>query len=222
MKKQAEKSNLCHRVYDYVKDQVMSLQLKPGAKITEATLVEELQISRTPIREGLRLLAQDGVVVLHPNRFVEVSSFSEKDVHDIGALRISLDVLAAKLAVFHGSNSDFSKLQKLAQQCAEASKRGDIQARARLDCDFHLFLAEISKNKFLYGFQKELYTRVQMILITRYSSSNSVPSNGAGHSEIVDALFERDEAKVISCIRSHLVSFYEVDKSLPEDFFDRF
>ena len=77
MKKQEEKINLCQRVYDYVREEVMSLRLRPGERITETMLVEELRISRTPIREGLRLLARDGVVSLYPNRFAEVASFSQ-------------------------------------------------------------------------------------------------------------------------------------------------
>ena len=118
MRKQEQKANLCQRVYDHVKDQVMSLELKPGDKITEAMLVEELQISRTPIREGLRLLARDGVVTLYPNRFAEITVFSPKDIYDMGAVRISLDVLGSRLAVFRGSNADFSRLEKLAQAAA--------------------------------------------------------------------------------------------------------
>ena len=219
MGKQEQKANLCQRVYDHVKDQVMSLQLKPGDKITEAMLVEELQISRTPIREGLRLLARDGMVTLYPNRFAEITVFAQKDIYDMGAVRISLDVLGSRLAVFRGSNADFSRLEKLAQACENAMKQGDFRRRAQVDSDFHLALMEISGNSFLYELQKELYTRVQMYQILRFSRYPRTHFGGASHSDIVEALFARDEARVISTVKSHLVNFYHVDEDLPPDFF---
>lgn len=219
MGKQEQKANLCQRVYDHVKDQVMSLELKPGDKITEAMLVEELQISRTPIREGLRLLARDGVVTLYPNRFAEITVFSQKDIYDMGAVRISLDVLGSRLAVFRGSNADFSRLEKLAQACDAAMKQGDFRQRAQVDSDFHLALMEISGNSFLYELQKELYTRVQMYQIIQFSRFPQTHFGGASHNDIVEALFARDETRVVSTVKSHLVSFYNVDEDLPQDFF---
>ena len=219
MKKQEEKSNLCQRVYDYVKEQVMSLQLKPGNRITEAMLVEELQISRTPIREGLRLLARDGIVTLYPNRYAEITVFSQKDVYNMGAIRISLDVLGSRLAVFRGSNRDFTRLEKLALACDAAMQQGDFRQRAQMDSDFHLALMEISGNSYLYELQKELYSRVQMYQIVRFSRLPQTHSGGASHKDIVEALFARDEERVVAAIKSHLISFYSVDEDLPPDFF---
>lgn len=222
MKKQENKENLCQRVYDYVREEVMSMRLRPGEKITETMLVEELQISRTPIREGLRLLARDGVVTLYPNRFAEITVFSAKDIYDMGAVRISLDVLGSRLAVFHGSNTDFSRLEKLAQACSAAMETGNFRQRAQADSDFHLALMEISGNSFLYELQKELYTRVQMYQIIRFSRFPQTHFGGATHNDIVEALFDRDEARVVSTVKSHLVSFYNVDEDLPRDFFETF
>ena len=169
MKKQEEKANLCQRVYDYVREEVMSLRLRPGEKITETMLVEELQISRTPIREGLRMLARDGMVTLYPNRFAAITVFSKKDIYDMGAIRVSLDVLGSRLAVFRGSNADFSRLERLAQACSAAMEQSNFRERAQMDSDFHLALMEISGNSYLYELQKELYTRVQMYQILQFS-----------------------------------------------------
>ncbi len=219
MKAPDEKANLCQRVYDYVREEVMSLRLRPGERITETMLVEELRISRTPIREGLRLLARDGVVTLYPNRFAEIAVFSPKDIYDMGAVRISLDVLGSRLAVFRGSNADFTRLEKLSQACAVAMEQGNFRERAQMDSDFHLALMEISGNSFLYELQKQLYTRVQMFQIIRFSQSPQTHFGGASHNDIVEALFARDEARVIDTVKSHLVSFYNVDEDLPPDFF---
>lgn len=219
MKKQEEKENLCQRVYDYVREEVMTMRLRPGEKITETMLVEELRVSRTPIREGLRLLAKDGVVTLYPNRFAAITTFSEKDIHDLGAIRISLDVLGGRLAVFRGSNADFARLEKLAQACSAAMEEGNFRQRAQMDSDFHLALMEISGNRFLYELQKGLYSRVQMVQVLRFSQAPHVHSGGAQHGDIVAALFDRDEERVVSAIKSHLINYYNVDEDLPEDFF---
>lgn len=217
-----ESANLCQRVYDYVREEVMSLRLHPGEKITETMLVEELNISRTPIREGMRMLAQDGVITLYPNRFAEITTFSQKDIYDLGAIRIALDILGSRLAVFHGSNADFSRLEKLAQACAAAMSKGNFRERAQMDSDFHLALMEISGNSFLYEFQKTIYSRVQMIQVLRFSQTPTSHFGGASHEDIVEALFARDEARVTDCIKSHLINFYQVDDTLPQNFFDIF
>lgn len=217
-----ETANLCQQVYDYVREEAMSLRLRPGEKITETMLVEELSISRTPIREGLRMLAQDGVVTLYPNRFAEITTFSQQDIYDLGAIRIALDVLGGRLAVFHGNNADFTRLKKLAQSCAVAMSKGDFRERAQMDSDFHLALMEISGNSFLYEFQKKIYSRVQMIQVLRFSRTPTSHFGGASHEDIVDALFARDETRVVDCMKSHLINFYQVDSSLPQNFFDAF
>ena len=222
MKKQEEKINLCQRVYDYVREEVMSLRLRPGERITETMLVEELRISRTPIREGLRLLARDGVVSLYPNRFAEVASFSQKDIYDLGAIRISLDILGGRLAVFHGSNADFSRLEKLAHACSAAMERRGFRGRAQMGSDFHFALMGISGKRFLFELPKQLYSRVQMIQILRFSQAPQTHFGGASHADIVAALFDRDEARVVSAIKSHLINFYDVDKTLPQNFYDSF
>lgn len=214
MKRPEERENLCQRVYDYVKEQILNLQLRGGDRIPESMLVEELQISRTPIREGLRMLAQDGLVKLYPNRSVEVVSFSEKDIRDLGMLRIFMDMLAAKLALLYGTNAEFAKLQKLAEGCAAAVERGDLQERIRLDSDFHMTLAKISRNTFLYDYQKSLFSRNQLILTLRYIDCPTEPGKGATHADIVEALQARDEEKVLRCVRSHLLHFYPIEEKL--------
>lgn len=219
MKRQQEKENLCQRVYDYVREEVMTMGLRPGEKITETMLVEELHISRTPIREGLRLLARDGVVTLYPNRFAQITSFSEKDIRDLGAIRISLDILGGRLALLHGSNADFARLEKLAQACSAAMEEGNFRQRAQMDSDFHLALMEISGNRFLYELQKGLYSRVQMIQVLRFSQAPHAHAGGARHEEIVAALFDRDETRVSEAIKSHLVNYYHMEEELPPEIF---
>ena len=91
------KNALSNEVYQFILDQIFSCQLKPGEKIAEATIAEQFGISRTPIREALRALSNDGLIDLVPNRYAAVAQFSDKQIQEIGTIRISLDVLALRL-----------------------------------------------------------------------------------------------------------------------------
>ncbi|MFQ9702047.1 MAG: GntR family transcriptional regulator [Enterocloster clostridioformis] len=100
------------QVYEHLKNLILSRALKPGEKIPEAKLAAQFGLSRTPIREAIKKLANDGIVTLYPNRFAEVSVLPQNWLQEVGMVRLSLDIVAAHLAILYGSNYDYSIMQK--------------------------------------------------------------------------------------------------------------
>ena len=80
------------------------MELKPGDRIPENKIAQQFGISRTPIREALRRLANDGVINIYPNRYAEVITIDPEYVSQIGQARIAIDTMLAKLAVYYGNN----------------------------------------------------------------------------------------------------------------------
>jgi len=206
-----EATNLGEVVYEYIKNMILGKQINCGERIPEEKIAKQLGVSRTPIREALRRLSNEGLINIYPNRFAEVITFDEQSIKELGVIRISFDTLAAQLAIHNGSNADFLKLKELADQCYEAAKRGDIANRIKSDYDFHLMLSQIGGNSTLMKLQKELYLKVQLLQATKYVDVSDSLRKIEHHHRIVEKLMERDVDAVIKLIQKHLVEFYNID-----------
>lgn len=210
---------LSDTAYQYILDLIMSRQLLPGDKIPETRIAQEFQISRTPVRDAMQRLANEGILEIYPNRFAQVKEYSMEEVTEIGTLRLAMDGMAIKLASLFGSRSDFLKLADLAKQCEEAYARNDLAAKNELDCKFHLTLAEITRNDLLTKFQKELYMRIQYIMLCYPHSVEFESEHIQEHSAIAEALIQGDAQKAHAIITEHISEFYGLREKYPADFF---
>src|SRR5690554_1829361 len=100
------KKSLSEMAYDKIKEMILHLEIKPGERIPEERITEIVKCSRTPVREALRKLNEEGLVVSYPGRYSEVAKYSKEDIKKIGELRLAQDLLACQLAIRHGSNSE--------------------------------------------------------------------------------------------------------------------
>lgn len=206
-----KKENLVNKVYDYVLNMILTQEIKCGERIPETMIVDKLNISRTPIREALRRLANSGIIKIYPKRFAEVITFTEQDVKDLGFIRIMLDTMAAQLAVINGSNADFAKLKELTDVCMAKEKEGDRLTSINLDCEFHMMLSKIAGNPFLINMQKDLYLKVELLLSTTLTSTQDRTDSINHHYEIIEMLYKRDSEGIIAAIYDHLAKFYKLD-----------
>jgi len=216
--------------YDYILHMIMTKQLQPGERIPEQKIAQEFGISRTPVRDAIRQLANDGLIEIYPNRFAQVSQYSDENIRDIGVLRIALDTMAVRLASLFGSQADFLQLRDIAQNCYNAIQEGNGELRRQYDSDFHMHLATISGNELLRKFQNELYLRMQFIIIHYPNTVENERRHIEQHFQIADALIQHDEIKCIEithdeikCIEitiDHLTSFYNLREKFPVDFFN--
>ena len=214
MSEDTVKKNLSAEAYEHIKQMILHLEIKPGERIPEEKIANQLGSSRTPIREALRKLSAEGLVYLYPKRFAEVAHYTQESIRQIGALRLSQDILSAQLALHYGSNADFAYLRTLADKCEEGARIGNIYDRIKNDCDFHLGIAQISGNQMLIKYQQELYMRIHLIQISKYSSIEDSLMQIHHHRDIVDALTNRDFDRTKKIICNHLQNFFDIDKAL--------
>lgn len=198
-------------VYEQLRDMILTRRIKCGEKILEKQIEEDLGVSRTPVREAVRRLANEGIVRLFPNRHAEVITFDEETVAELGLMRITMDCLAAQLAVQNGSNRDFSKLEQLAKQCEEAYRNHDISTQLLFDSAFHTRLVELSENQMLIDFQKTVSMRTLLLQTDMFERQADIVNNIEHHFAIIEALYERDTDKVLLAIQQHLCAFYRMD-----------
>lgn len=212
------KNNLSIQAYERIKEMILHLEIKPGERIPEEKIANQLGSSRTPIREALRQLANDGLVYIYPKRFAEVAHYDHETIRQIGALRLSQDILSAQLALHYGSNADFALLKKLAQECEQGARIGNVYDRIKLDCDFHIGIAQISCNQMLIKYQRELYLRIHLIQVTKYTGVEDSLKQIQHHQAIIEALSVRDLTKTRKIICKHLQDFFDIDQVLVEQY----
>ncbi len=210
---------LSEPAYKHLLHLIMTKQLMPGDRIPEVKIAQEFNISRTPVRDAMRQLCNEGLIDIFPNRFAQVRIYTDDMIAEIGTLRVALDSMAIKLACLYGSRADFLKLVDIAEQCAGALEHEDSALRRQLDCDFHLELARIAGNELLSKFQKELYLRVQFIMLHHPDTVVDDLQHTRQHYEIAEALMNHDEKKATDLIVTHLTSFYNLKTRYPENFF---
>lgn len=212
-------SGLSETVYQHILNQIFNGQLRPGEKIAEAKIAAEFSTSRTPIREAMRKLQSQGLVNIYPNRHAEVVNFTDKEIQDIGAIRISLDLLSIKLAALYGSRADFLRIREIAESCLNAFREGDGLARRRLDTEFHMELARVAQNELLYQMLSDLSLKIQFILLYTHFSVEDEELHLKEHLEIIDKLMCNDVHQALFLSVQHLTEFYHLDISNPISFF---
>lgn len=178
----------------------------------ETAIAKELGVSRTPVRDALRKLEGEGLVNIYPNRFVEVATFDEDDIANLGVMRIAVETMAVRLAVFRGSNEDFYHLKSIADKCTEAKESGNRLLRIQNDYLFHLTLGNLSKNSVLERYQTSLLRQMEVLLSYKYLS---VVSAKISHHDIVDAMIKRDEEEAVRLATGHLADFYQIEDTFP-------
>lgn len=207
---------LSEKAYEQIKWMILHLELKPGDRIPEEKLAGFVNGSRTPVREALRKLSDEGLVNIYPGRFSEVAYYDEEAVKQIGVVRLSQDLLSCQLAIRNGSNADFDMLRQLAEKCEIAAKKGNVYERIAFDSEFHLQIAQIGGNKLLIQNQKKLYLLIHLIQISKYTGVKDSITQIKHHKDIIDALYNRDSGSIKVIVCKHLQSFYDIDQEIIE------
>ncbi len=201
-----------------IREQVASGRLKPGAQIVEATLATEIGVSRSPVREALRELEREGVVVSHPNRGCFVVELGPEDAEEIVILRAGLEGLAARLAVEHMSRHDLRALGAIVQRMERTATDSPVDRARFLEADheFHSEVVRFSGHGRLVRQWKSLDPLVWLLNIrSQWGEEERDPKHfekvSREHWELVDALSAGDPEAAQRAVWEHIVRRAPVD-----------
>lgn len=196
-----EKRTLVSQVYNYLRAQILDFHLKPGDKIDVKQLSEELGVSQTPVREGLRMLVEQGLVMVDPYIGYFVVQLTAQDIKELFDLRSVLEALALRYA-FNNLNEDqlrtyLDRLEEMKALTGEAL----AEATRRFDYDFHVQLILGNANtKWLAK-----YTNGILDLITLSTRLSLNPKAALEeHRKILQLLLKRDLQKSSEALVAHL------------------
>lgn len=194
--------------YSHLRGAILTGSLLPGARISEPGLAQELGISRTPVREALQRLAQEGLVELLPGKGARVRVLSAEEVREVYDVRALLEGEAAALAAQNATEAELDRLERLLQVLEALPKEAYAQ-QMQVDFDFHTALVEAAHNKTLARIYADL--RSSLTLVRSFQQTQSQhPKTRQQHQAILSALKARNPAEAAEAARAHVRYFRDL------------
>lgn len=197
---------LSDKAYQLIRHKIITLELSPKTAIDEQTLIEDLQVGRTPIREALQRLVADGLVFLAPRRGMFVSEVSITDLQKVFELRLVLEAFCARLAAQRATDAQLAAMKALVVQLAKTPD-ADSSALMSIDEQFHELLYQSADNEFLADTLRRLHAqsfRIWHLVLDRLGSVRGAMEQ---HVAIALALEARDGALAESLVQEHISQF---------------
>jgi len=191
-------------VHERLRHAILTGEVAPGADLSQVQLAEDLGVSRTPLREALRMLQREGLVRFSPNKRVKVAELSAQDMEELYVLRITLESLAVRLTVPQATHEDFASLEGAMTQMAYFAERHDYDRYLVPHRLFHQTLVSRSGDRLvqLLAELSDHGERYRHLHTTK--ASHAWEKAQAEHRAILDAFVERDADLVSMRLAEHL------------------
>ena len=191
-------------VFNTLRQAILKGELKPGERLMEIALADRLGVSRTPIREAMRKLELEGLVVMIPRRGAQVANITEKDLNDVLEVRIALENMATEKACTRMTEEEMGKLWLAAKEFERMISDGNLVRLAEADVAFHEIIYRASDNKrlnqVLNNLREQMY-RYRVEYLKEEETRNLLVKE---HEELTRAIRARDVAKAQEISFQHL------------------
>ncbi|MGD8473111.1 MAG: GntR family transcriptional regulator [Anaerolineae bacterium] len=195
------------RAYEQIRERITTLELEPGSVINEQLLAEELEMGLAPVREALKLLVHDNLVVITPRHGLYVSDVNAPDLEQLSELRLSLEGLSARLAAQRATEDDIVILEALRQE--QASTPADDRRRLfDIDHKFHQAVARAAHNKYMADSLERLFGLSQRLWYLALPELGFLPTAVEQHLDLVQAIKNGDGDEAERIMRTHVGEFY--------------
>lgn len=159
--------NLHEEVVGQIRTAIIEGRLKPNDHIVESALTQQLGVSRTPVREALIMLEQDGLVVSYPHRGSFVRNFTVNDVREIFSMRTTLENFAGELIIETLTEEDYKHLNALIERQQSAISAADFRTVRSLDMNFHQYIVTKSDHRLLIRNWEQIVAQIAAVLYIR-------------------------------------------------------
>ena len=207
MEKKEENKNLVEIAYSMILDRITKFSLSPGASISDYSLSKELGISRTPIREALLRLVDDGLLERNPHNF-KVTDITVDEIKDLYDARNGLEIEMLKLSIKRGiSAAQMMALRDMNESLEKCVEEGDIIKALDYDTKIHRYLAELSGNNRLLSFYSRISKQTQRMSVFSIAQDKQRANNE--HEELFKALENGNEEGAIKALSENILKAKE-------------
>lgn len=193
-------------VFNTLRHAILKGELEPGERLMEIALAQKLGVSRTPIREAIRKLELEGLVVMVPRKGAEVADITEKDLRDVLEVRTALEELSIELAMQHMSPEDYEALKASNQQFGRLAQGDDLIKIAEADVAFHEIIYIATDNRRLIQMINNLGEQMYRYRLEYIKDKSSHECLIKEHEQIIQAMEAGDLAAAKNAIRLHVVN----------------
>ena len=192
------------KAVDALRQMILDGELPPGARLSERALGERLGVSRTPLREALRMLASEGLVRHEPNRGAVVAPLDRADIEATFELLAALEGLAGELAAKRIDTAQLAEIKALHFEMRAHHARGDRAAYFRANQDIHRHIAAAANNPVLVETFERLNARVKRVRYAANLTQERWAKAVEEHERMIAALDARDGAALRAILEAHL------------------
>ena len=191
-------------VFNTLRQAILRGELKPGERLMEIQLANKLGVSRTPIREAIRKLELEGLVLMIPRRGAEVAEITEKSLRDVLEVRGALEELAVKLACKKITDEQIAELRAAEKEFEQALSSGDVTVYAEADVKFHDVIYRATDNQrliqLLFNLREQMY-RYRVEYLKREEAHGTLLNE---HKKIIETIAIRDMDAAVDAVCQHI------------------
>ena len=191
-------------VFNTLRRAILKGELKPGERLMEIALADKLGVSRTPIREAIRKLELEGLVVMAPRKGAKVASITERDLNDVLEVRKGMEVLAISLACKRITGEELEKLEIIERDFQRLIESGNLTELAEMDVKFHDTIYHATNNQrlvqLLNNLREQMY-RYRMEYLKDIAVRRTLAEE---HKAICQALRERNQQQAEKYVSIHI------------------
>ena len=191
-------------VFNTLREAILHGELQPGERLMEISLANRLGVSRTPVREAIRKLELEGLVIMVPRKGAQVAKITEKDLNDVLEVRMGLEELAMRFACERIDEEQLKKIADAANVFEKLMESNDITALAQADVRFHELIYDATQNKRLVQIISNLREQMYRYRIEYLKDSTARATLVKEHRGIYQALKNKDCVQAHQWMRSHI------------------
>lgn len=205
----SDKYSLRGRVFHKIREDILSGKYKQNEELREATIGEELGVSRTPVREAFRQLELEGLLTIIPNKGAYVTGITAKDVQDIYMIRSLLEGLCVRWVTENISKELMEELEENIYLSEYHEEKGHLEQIAILDNRFHEILYDACDSKMLEHLLRDFHQYVYRVRKLTLANVTRGRESTSEHKQIVEAIKEKNAARAESLANAHILRAYE-------------
>jgi DNA-binding GntR family transcriptional regulator len=191
-------------VFDVVRKSILEGRFSPGERLMETQLAEDLGVSRTPVREAIRKLELEGLVVMVPRRGAYVASLSVRDISETFEIRAALEGLAASLAVEKITPEELEAMEVNVHKMSQCIDKKEVGKIAEIDEEFHDILIKAGRNERLSQMISSLREQIKRFREASLTNPQRQSLVLGEHRQILEAIADRDQRRAQVLVEEHI------------------
>jgi len=203
--------SLKEHIYDVLKTSIMNLDIYDegtNLRMDERTLADQLGISRTPIREAIMRLEQEGFVDIQPRRGVFIKRKSLDEILELIVVWAALESMAARMACQHATDAEIAELRRLGTKYTKDRAKAEMSEYSEANIEFHLCILRLAKTRMIETIAQGLFTHLKAIRRKALRDTSRADRSVVDHMHIIEAIEARDADLACDLVREHTMRLH--------------